>query len=145
MKIRMDFASLAETRPHEYGLRFFFGGMCTALAGLIAKRYGPAVGGLFLAFPAIFPAAASLIQTHEKRRKAEIGSDGTRRGENAASLDAFGATLGCLGLIGFALCLWRFVTAMSSAGTLALTFTCWTLVAGGAYFVRRHWPRPHAR
>jgi hypothetical protein len=76
----MDFSSLKETKPHEYALRFVFGGICTVLAGLIAKRYGPGLGGLFLAFPAIFPAGASLIESHEKRRKAEYGFDGTKRG-----------------------------------------------------------------
>ena len=34
-----------------------------------AKRYGPGVAGLFLAFPAIFPAGATLIEKHEKEKK----------------------------------------------------------------------------
>ena len=34
----------------------------SAIAGMIAKRYGAEIGGLFLAFPAIFPASASLIE-----------------------------------------------------------------------------------
>ena len=53
--IRMDFTSLKETKLHEYALRFVFGGICTVLAGLIAKRYVLGLGGLFLTFPAIFP------------------------------------------------------------------------------------------
>jgi len=36
----------------------------TVIAGLIAFRFGPVVGGLFLAFPAIFPASATLIERH---------------------------------------------------------------------------------
>ena len=100
--IKMDFASLRETKPHEYALRFLFGGICTVLAGVIAKRYGPGFGGLFLAFPAIFPASASLIEGHEKEGKAQHGFDGTKRGRLAASIDALGASLGCLGLIAFA-------------------------------------------
>ena len=55
--IKMDFASLKETKPHEYALRFLFGGICTVLAVVIAKRYGPGFGGLFLAFlPSFQPA-----------------------------------------------------------------------------------------
>ena len=104
--IRMDFSSLKETKPHQYALRFVFGGICTVLAGLIAKRYGPGLGGLFLAFPAIFPAGASLIESHEKKRKAQHGFDGTKRGRLAASIDALGASLGCLGLMAFAFTLW---------------------------------------
>jgi hypothetical protein len=103
--IKMDFSSLRETQPHEYVIRFLFGGVCTVLAGLIAKRYGPGLGGLFLAFPAIFPAGVSLIEDHEKRRKAEHGFNGTNRARLAASIDAFGASLGCVGLAMFALTL----------------------------------------
>jgi NAD(P)-dependent dehydrogenase (short-subunit alcohol dehydrogenase family) len=84
--IKVDLSSLRETKPHEYAMRFLFGGICTVLAGLVAKRFGPAVGGLFLAFPAIFPAGASLIEDHEKKRKAEYGLDGTVRGRLAASI-----------------------------------------------------------
>jgi hypothetical protein len=79
--LKVDLSSLRETKPHEYAMRFVFGGVCTVLAGLIAKRFGPTIGGLFLAFPAIFPAGASLIEDHEKKRKAEHGYDGTVRGQ----------------------------------------------------------------
>jgi hypothetical protein len=41
----------------------------TVVAGLIAARFGPVVGGLFLAFPAIFPATATLIEKHVRERK----------------------------------------------------------------------------
>jgi hypothetical protein len=141
MPIRVDISSLSESKPHEYALRFLFGGMCTALAGLIAKHYGPAVGGLFLAFPAIFPAAASLIQSHETRRKAEIGKDGSKRGKDAAALDAFGAALGCLGLIGFAASLWKLAAVMSAAEALGIAFASWASLSVAGYLVRQHWPR----
>jgi Protein of unknown function (DUF3147) len=108
-KIEANWASLKKTKRHEYAVRFFFGGLCTVAAGLIAKRFGPSVGGLFLAFPAIFPASASLIESHEKRRKAKIGFDGCHRGRMAASLDSRGASLGCVGLLAFAFVLWRWV------------------------------------
>jgi hypothetical protein len=104
--IRMNFSSFRETQPHEYVVRFLFGGLCTASAGLIASHYGPVVGGLFLAFPAIFPAGVSLIEKHEKKRKAEHGLNGTNRGRLAASIDALGASLGCVGLAAFAFTLW---------------------------------------
>jgi hypothetical protein len=38
------------------------------------------VGGLFLAFPSIFPAAASLVESHEKKKKGRVGLDGETRG-----------------------------------------------------------------
>ncbi|WP_260740482.1 hypothetical protein [Tunturiibacter lichenicola] len=103
----MDLSSLRETKPHEYGYAPFW-------QDLIAKRFGPAVGGLFLAFPAIFPAGASLIEDHEKRRKAEYGLDGTVRGRQAASIDAAGASLGCIGLMAFAIVLWRGISGRNA-------------------------------
>lgn len=145
MMLRLDLSSFSETKPHEYAVRFLFGGFCTAVAGLIAKRFGPEVGGLFLAFPAIFPAAASLIQSHEKRRKAEIGRDGTMRGKDAAALDAFGAAVGCVGLVGFGVCVWQLVTRVRAGWMLAAALVCWSALAVGTYLVREHWPRVQSR
>jgi hypothetical protein len=39
-------------------------------------EWGPAVVGLFLAFPAIFPASATLIEKHERQRKQRQGLTG---------------------------------------------------------------------
>ena len=49
-------SKIRETKPHEYVLRFVFGGVITAVVGMVGKAFGPAVAGLFLAFPAILPA-----------------------------------------------------------------------------------------
>lgn len=100
--IEAKFSALRQSKPHEYLLRFVFGGAATVLAGIMARYFGPGVGGLFLAFPAIFPATATLIEGHEKKRMAKTGHDGTNRGRMAASIDAAGAALGCIGLAGFA-------------------------------------------
>jgi len=56
----------------------FFGGLVTAIAGVIAKQFGAAVGGLFLAFPAIFPASATLIEKREKQKKEKKGHTAPR-------------------------------------------------------------------
>jgi len=72
--------------------------LITALAGIIAKKFGPGIGGLFLAFPAIFPASATLIEKHEKEKKESLGLKGAARGRNAASIDAAGSSLGSVGL-----------------------------------------------
>jgi nicotinamidase-related amidase len=76
-------------------IRFALGGAMTVIAGLIASRYGPVVGGLFLAFPAIFPASATLIEKHQRERKKKAGLSGARRGKEAAALDAVRRS-GCL-------------------------------------------------
>jgi hypothetical protein len=135
-RIEANWASLKETRLHEYAVRFFFGGLCTVVAGLIAKRFGPAVGGLFLAFPAIFPASASLIESHEKRRKAKIGSDGRNRGRMAASLDSRGASMGCIGLLAFAFVLWRWVDSHNAILTVSVAAMAWLMIAYGLWVIR---------
>jgi len=65
-----------------------------ATSGLIAKQFGPAIGGLFLAFPA----TATLIESHEKRKNREAGLDGTRRGRKAAGIDAAIVAIGLIAL-----------------------------------------------
>lgn len=69
MIVRFKPSSLRQTRWHEYLARFVLGGAMTLIAGLIAARFGPVVGGLFLAFPAIFPASATLIEKQVRECK----------------------------------------------------------------------------
>src|ERR1700728_4797006 len=57
MIVQFKPSALGQTRWYEYLVRFLLGGAMTVVAGLIAARFGPVIGGLFLAFPAIFPAA----------------------------------------------------------------------------------------
>ena len=52
----------------------------TLLAAILAERFGPAFGGLFLAFPAIFPSSARLMDKHERQKKAQAGITATLRG-----------------------------------------------------------------
>src|ERR1051326_6710222 len=103
MIIKVDPSALKRTKWHEYLVRFAFGGLITTAAGIIAKKFGPEAGGLFLAFPAIFPASATLIEKHEIERKAKKGLAGVTRGRQAASVDAAGAAMGSIGLLVFAL------------------------------------------
>src|SRR5690349_6361795 len=103
MRVRIDTSGLKATNWHQLLLRFGFGGLVTAAAGVIAKIYGPAVGGLFLAFPAIFPATATLIEKHERERKQKAGLQGAVRARKAVAIDAAGASMGAIGLLAFAL------------------------------------------
>ncbi|HEX5284191.1 MAG TPA: DUF3147 family protein [Bryocella sp.] len=130
-------SSLKETKPLEYLVRFVFGGAATVIAGLVAKHFGPGAGGLFLAFPAIFPATATLIETHEKKRMAKIGHDGTNRGRIAASIDAGGAALGCVGLAGFAVVLWLLLPRHSAPLILIASLAVWMVVSVALWQVRR--------
>jgi hypothetical protein len=109
MRIQLDLAALGKTKWHEYAIRFVFGGVMTAVAGVIAKVYGPVIGGLFLACPAIFPATATLIEKHEQQRKECAGLRGKVRGREAASVDAAGSAIGSIGLVAFAAVTWKLV------------------------------------
>jgi hypothetical protein len=137
MIVSARLSSLKNTRPHEYAIRFLFGGLCTVAAGLIAKRFGPGIGGLFLAFPAIFPAGASLIETHEKERKQRAGYDGTNRSRAAASVDSAGASIGCIGLAGFAFILWRGLPAHSPVLMIGAASLFWLILSVSFWLLRK--------
>src|SRR6201982_3283441 len=106
MRIHFDISALKATKWYEYALRFLFGGAIAVITGVLARRYGPILGGLFLAFPAIFPASATLVEKHEREKKRKAGILKTKRGRQAAALDAYGAALGTIGLLGFGLIVW---------------------------------------
>jgi uncharacterized protein DUF3147 len=71
MNIRVTLGALKQMRLKELALRFGFGGAITAAAGIIAMKFGPVIGGLFLAFPAILPASLTLVENHEVQKKAQ--------------------------------------------------------------------------
>src|SRR5256884_2842336 len=137
MKVHVDPSALKRTKWYEYTLRFFFGGLITGVAGVIAKKFGPEIGGLFLAFPAIFPASATLIEKHEKEKKRKAGLDGTQRGREAAGLDAAGAALGSIGLIAFALVVWRFIDASPAWLALTAAMFAWMLLSCILWYLRK--------
>jgi hypothetical protein len=153
MRIEINLTGLKETRWYELAERFVAGGLMTAGAGLIAKEYGPVVGGIFLAFPAIFPASATLIEKHERGKKEEAGLHGSVRGRKAAGVDAAGAALGSLGLFTFALIVKRFLVGHSSWIVLVGATAIWLSVSLLLWQIRkRRWlkvlpalPSRHAR
>jgi hypothetical protein len=128
MMVQLNLRALRDVRWHEYAIRFVLGGTMTVFAGLIAAGYGPVIGGFFLAFPAIFPASATLIERHVRQRKEEAGVAGARRGKEAAALDARGAALGSFGLSAFGLVIWQLVER-SPAGALVVGAFMWLAVA----------------
>ena len=128
MKVHADLSALKRTKWYEYALRFFFGGLVTVIAGAIGKKFGPEIGGLFLAFPAIFPASATLIEKHEKQKKERAGFDGTKRARVAAGVDAAGTTMGCLGLTCFAVVVWKTLPSHGVGTTLLTATLAWFVV-----------------
>jgi hypothetical protein len=136
MLIRVKPSALKQTRWSEYAVRFALGGLATVLAGLVAKYLGPEAGGLFLAFPAIFCASATLIEKHERERKTQKGLRGTARGVSAAALDAAGAAWASAALALFAVIVWT-ASGLGAPSTLGLASAVWLATAVALWFLRR--------
>jgi hypothetical protein len=120
---RASIRKLAKLAAWEYLLRFAVGGAITALAGLLAKRYGPAFGGMFLAFPAILPASLTLVKQHDGRR-------------NALD-DARGGRIATLALACFATVVTMTAPSWHPAIFLPLATLAWLIVAVAAWRILR--------
>jgi hypothetical protein len=110
-----------KTTPREYALRFVFGGIITAAVGIVGKAWGPAVAGLFLAFPAILPASMTLVEKHEDRK--------------AAGRDAIGAAAGSVGLVAFAVVIWALGAHWLAAIVLVVALVVWLAVSIGTWWI----------
>jgi len=115
MRPTHDLGTLRKVKPWEYLLRFAFGGTITAATGVIAHAYGPAIGGLFLAFPAILPATLTLVAKHDGRRQ--------------AADDARGAVLGAIALVVFAAMARSLALRCAPVVTLAAASAAWIVAA----------------
>jgi hypothetical protein len=137
MRIRINLGSLKQTQWHEYLTRFLLGGAITVATGLIAKHLGPVIGGLFLAFPAIFPAGATLIEKHERDKKRRAAIPHTIRGRLAAALDARGAAMGAIALAPFGVLVWKLMPLHNAAVILAAAIALWLSLAILIWRVRK--------
>jgi hypothetical protein len=141
MRISLDLTRARTLHWHEFAVRFLIGGLATVLTGLIAREFGPVIGGVFLSFPVIFPAGATLIEKHETQRKRAAGFDCRIRPRKAVSVDAAGASLGGI---------WRLlpgqnltaVLVLSAAGWLAVSVLLWRLRKG---YLMARWLKRAAR
>ena len=125
MRVKINAAALKQSTWQQYAIRFLFGGVVTVATGLIARKFGPGVGGLFLAFPAIFPATATLIAAHEKEEKRRAGLNGAFRGRDAAAIEARGTALGTIGLLAFAVVVWRVLPHHHAPAVLLAAAAAW--------------------
>jgi Protein of unknown function (DUF3147) len=121
MKPTIHLEGLKRAKAWEYAVRFVFGGLVTAAAGLVADAYGPGIGGLMLAFPAILPASLTLVKRHDGREEAID--------------DARDARIGGVALIAFAIPIWLGAARWPFPLVLALATLAWTALAGGLWAV----------
>ena len=137
MAVRLNLSALRQTKWYEIVLRFLFGGIATVATGLIAKSFGPVVGGLFLAFPAIFPAIATLVEKHVNEKKRMAGIDGVDRARCAVALEARGATMGSIGLAAFAIVAWQFLFGRPAWLVLTAATLSWLITSLLIWELRR--------
>lgn len=119
--VEVDLTKLKEAKPTDYAIRFAFGAAISVAAAVISLKFGPKVGGLFLAFPAILPATLTLLE--KKEGKAQVLAD------------ASGGILGAVGLAAFALVAFLLLHAIGPVLALGAALLAWVAVAVGLYFV----------
>jgi uncharacterized membrane protein (GlpM family) len=117
-----DLGELRHVRPKEMLVRFAFGAAISVIAGLAATVLGSVAGGLLLAFPAILPAALTLIEDEQ--------------GTDAAVHDVGGAMFGGVGLVAFAAVGAVMLGVIPAPGALALALAAWTVVSVVLYVLR---------
>jgi len=111
----------------KYLTRFVFGAGIAATAATVGMLFGPKVGGILLAFPAILPASLTLIERKDGRHEAKV--------------DATGALLGSVALIGFAVVAALALRRLNPAIALGLACATWAVIAAGLYVLMVRLPR----
>jgi hypothetical protein len=134
--VKAKLSRLAQTRWWEWLVRFAFGGIVTVITGLIAKKWGPEVAGLFLAFPGIFPAGVTLVERHEREKKRKQGLSGARRGRAVSAVVSAGAVLGAIGLLAFAALAWWLLPQAATWQALAAATIGWFVLSVAAWWLR---------
>jgi len=127
MIVKAEFGRVRQIEWWEYLVRFLFGGIVTALTGLIAKEFGVVLGGLFLAFPGIFPASVTLVERHERTKG---------RGRKVSSVVAAGAVAGSIGLVAFGALAWCALPRLAEWQALLAAMIAWLAVSLLAWFIR---------
>jgi hypothetical protein len=135
VRIHIDTTPLRQTRWLGHLKRFMVGGAVTVATGLVGSTFGPVAGGLFLAFPAIFPVGLSMMAKLE-REKVGPSARGDRA-RRAAIAEAAGAAIGSMGLIAFASIVWWGLRRLPAAVALGASVGGWLVVAPLAWALRR--------
>ena len=120
-----------EVKASDLVIRFGFGAAISIVAAFVTSTFGPAAGGMFLAFPAILPATLTLLEQKE--------------GTQDAVHDVRGAVLGALGMLAFALTAALSFDRLPVAAVVALATAAWALLAVGAYLAVAAWRQRNRR
>jgi uncharacterized membrane protein (GlpM family) len=116
---RLKPANLREANARELGIRFAAGAATSVVVGLVTLAFGPHVGGILLAFPAILAASLTLIEKQEDAVEARE--------------DARGAIAGGVALVFFAMATTTLITHLPGGVTLAIAAVVWLVAATSLY------------
>lgn len=105
----LDVRKVREVDVRAIAIRFVAGALTSILAGLLTVGFGPHIGGIMLAFPAILAASLTLIAEEDDREEAREDARGAAAGGVALGVFAIvcavlfgnvpgGVTLGLAGL-----------------------------------------------
>jgi hypothetical protein len=126
--VAIDPGALRNAKPGELAIRFALGAAIALAAGLVGLKFGPRVGGVFLAFPAVLPASLTLMEQKDGREKADI--------------DAVGAILGSCGMVAFAIAAVILLPRLGPAPGVLVAAAVWTVVSIALFYVARQLLKP---
>jgi hypothetical protein len=137
VRIELDRSALKDARWHQFLIRFVLGGLITVATGIIGKKYGPVVGGLFLGFPAIFPASATLVEKLEQQKGQRAGLNRQTRARKLAAVDAAGTAIGSSGLFVFALLTAELISRVAPWVVITAAVLLWMVVSILFWYIRK--------
>jgi len=105
--------------PRAIAERFAFGAAVAVAAGIVADTAGERTAGMLLAFPAILPAALTLIERRE--------------GTSRAVSDTRGAVAGAIGMVAFALVVIALAGRIGGGAAIGVALVVWLVVAVALY------------
>lgn len=114
-----DLGKALRAKPGALLVRFGAGAVTSVVAGILALVFGPRIGGIPLAFPAVLVASLTLIEEQEDSEEAREDSRGAMAG--AAAMAVFGVTGGVL------------FGVLPGGVVLVLAAVAWVVVAFGLY------------
>lgn len=120
----LDVHKIAAVRPRELAYRFIAGALTSILAGAVTLLFGPRVGGILLAFPAILAASLTLIEEQEDSIEAREDARGAVVGGAALAIFALVAAL-TVGHLAGALALLAAAVAWLLAALLGYALLWW--------------------
>lgn len=112
---------LQHVRVRDLGYRFVAGALTSIVAGVLTIAFGPRIGGVMLAFPAILAASLTLIEDQEDSGEARE--------------DARGAVMGGVAMIAFAAVAAALFGHLNAALVLALATLAWFTTAFLGYLI----------